>query len=98
MSVLIKGMSMPKNCESCIISRISSTGESLRCGFTYDVVRWDGKEEIPFDCPLVELPPHGDLIDLDEIDYPFGIGEDDGLFLGILDNMPIIIPADKDGE
>lgn len=58
MSVLIKGMKMPENCREC------------RFGY-------DGKcfAEQPFHrffvgdthkCPLIELPPHGDLIDRDE--------------------------------
>lgn len=59
MSVLIKGMEMPKNCREC------------RFGY-------DGKcfAEQPFHrffmgdthkCPLIELPPHGRLIDADAL-------------------------------
>ena len=59
MSVLIKGMEMPENCREC------------RFGY-------DGKcfAEQPFHrffvgdthkCPLIELPPHGRLIDADAL-------------------------------
>ena len=52
MSVLIKGMKMPKNCEDC---RFEDFG-----GCMFRVKRSD--------CPLVEVPtPHGRLIDADEL-------------------------------
>lgn len=54
--ILIKGMEMPKSCGEC---RASGT----------DVCRkWMGKKNLKVrseDCPLVELPPHGRLGDLD---------------------------------
>lgn len=102
MSVLIKGMEMPKCCKDCFGCKADLFSDNgiacvvYLCQFTRTATGEEGVLDI---CPLIEVPtPHGDLIDLDEIDYPFGIGEDDGLFLGILNNMPIIIPADKDGE
>ena len=57
MSVLIKGMEMPQNCEECpIVCRIGVEG----FGFHSDK-RAD-------DCPIVELPtPHGRLIDADAL-------------------------------
>ncbi len=67
MSVLIKGMKMPNNCQSYPMlydgrtyKWCNITGESL------------GKEEANKNrdtyCPLVEIPtPHGDLKDVDEI-------------------------------
>ena len=65
MSVLID-MEKPTKCEFCVLVRLSSTGESLVCGYSYDTVSWDeGKP--PFTCPLVEIPPHGRLGDLDAL-------------------------------
>lgn len=49
MSVLIRGMEMPKNCTGCPIC----------CGLPYQ--QRDVKGRRP-DCPLIELPPHGRLI------------------------------------
>ena len=62
MSVLIKGMEMPENCCQCI----------------YTV--WDGRDDVcrfsgisalnigrQSDCPLIEIPPHGRLIDADAL-------------------------------
>lgn len=54
MGVFIKGMEMPKNCTGCPIC----------CGLPYQ--HRDEKGRRP-DCPLVELPPHGRLGDLDKL-------------------------------
>ena len=60
MSILIKGMKMPRNCFVCPLSVV--VGERLVCEVTRDeVLRW----KIDFNCPLIELPPHGRLIDAD---------------------------------
>lgn len=64
--ILIR-MEMPKGCKSCKLSSDShcnATGQwlfstdLLRSGFNWKTCR------LP-DCPLVELPEHGDLIDRD---------------------------------
>ena len=65
MSILIKGMEMPKNCGECLLATLSPTGESLICNYMLSRVSW---EERPFDCPLVSVPPHGRLIDADELE------------------------------
>ena len=60
MSVLIKGMEMPKNCDECrfhvdgwcYVLRPESEEERKRITTNY--------------CPLVCVPPHGRLIDADE--------------------------------
>ena len=58
MSVLIKGMEMPHDCDSCKVSDI------------LDCTLWkpmDIGERHP-ECPLVEVPtPHGRLIDKDRL-------------------------------
>ena len=58
MSILIRGMAMPKNCTGCPIC----------CGLPYQ--HRDVKGRRP-DCPLIELPPHGRLVDLDELKTAF---------------------------
>lgn len=67
MSILIKGMAMPKNCEEC---------PCFDEGFYYCNVKKENLSERLFDhtkdpppnwCPLVELPSHGDLIDRDAL-------------------------------
>ena len=72
MSVLIKGMEMPKNCGECLLAKLSPTGESLICNYMLSRVSW---EERPFDCPLVPVPPHGRLIDADALEALFWDGQ-----------------------
>ena len=65
MGVYIKGMEMPKNCIDCAFGwngwchRINS-----RAFVEVDMRRHD--------CPLIEIPPHGDLIDRDELLSQYG--------------------------
>ena len=63
MSVIVKNMEMPENCSVCDLCYDAvwciGTGEGM------DYEKWD-KERRP-DCPLIELPPHGRLIDKDKL-------------------------------
>ena len=59
MSVLIKGMQMPKNCTYC-----DSIGLNVAIG-CFVMTGINGRAT---DCPLVEIPvPHGDLIDKEKL-------------------------------
>ena len=65
MSVVIKGMKMPNNCDECPCYYETEGAWRNEC----EVL---GKEYIASDnrpewCPLVELPPHGRLIDADAL-------------------------------
>lgn len=71
MGVYIKGMKMPESCDACFLP--------LRyCDYA---MKPKGN------CPLVEIPPHGRLIDADDLDNHI---------LGHVDTRgcPTIIPAD----
>ena len=70
MSVIVKGMEMPKNCRTCPMlfdghsyRWCNITGESLGIEETDN-----GRDE---HCPLIELPPHGRLGDLDKLEEQF---------------------------
>ena len=91
MSILIKGMEMPKACYECRMYEadiyycaaaerdidIPSTDEG-RCSF----------------CPIVPIPPHGDLIERDKavrdlrMDYAYAAAR-------IVSLQPIIVPAEE---
>ena len=58
MSVLIRGMEMPRVCAECFMDPPCSKALSG------DIRAWE--ERLP-DCPLVEIPPHGDLVDRDKL-------------------------------
>lgn len=96
MSVLINGMEMPPNCFLCNLSYMK--GERLFCSaIGEEVIR--AKRAI--ECPLIELPPHGRLIDADALPW-----ENQGLMLtdpedewGLawdIEHAPTIIPAEEE--
>ena len=65
MSILIKGMEMPENCDKCRFqSALRLYCDAMPynfCGNTDDIER-------PDFCPLIEIPtPHGDLVDRTEL-------------------------------
>ena len=62
MSILIKDMKMPKGCDECTCnSGIYCNAMPINfCGYTEDEDRSEW-------CPLVEVPPHGDLVDRDAL-------------------------------
>lgn len=61
MSVLIKGMEMPHDCEVCPCLQYFH-GRRFICGITHTVI---GEADKLRNCPLIEIPPHGRLIDAD---------------------------------
>lgn len=66
MSVIIKGMKLPKNCMECDLHFIAR-GLDNECIFSNDTVD-DCTERRLYRCPLVEIPtPHGRLIDENEL-------------------------------
>ena len=71
MSVLIKGMEMPPDCEKCPFFDYEegfcfASGIKGKSGWYEYVLRLGGiKDGRHDDCPLVEIPPHGRLIDAD---------------------------------
>ena len=65
MSILIN-MEMPKNCAECPCRMIGYTKDycNVLGKFIDFAVGSEGRRD---DCPLTELPKHGDLIDRDEL-------------------------------
>lgn len=99
MSVLIKGMEMPKNCLLCPLSVLS--GERLFCEITKEEVL---RSKRMSDCPLVPVPPHGRLIDADallqgceRVQGEFAIREY-AFSQSAIENAPTIIPSDKEAD
>ena len=107
MSILIKGMEIPKFCNACPMNMYEGQDGYL-CrvlpGIKYydELKPWKKKRK---DCPLIEVPDsHGDLIDRDAlIDAMFeNLVEKTMIFGGQyvytkteIENAPTIIPASK---
>lgn len=69
MSVIIKGMKMPKSCDSCDLIQFDDEGLEAHCPLS-PYYRWCGTppDYRPEGCLLVEVPtPHGRLIDADNV-------------------------------
>ena len=69
MSILIKGMELPKSCDSCDLIQFDDEGFEAHC-LLAPYYRWCGTppDYRPEGCLLVEVPtPHGKLIDADEL-------------------------------
>lgn len=98
MSVLIKGMEMPQDCGYCIFERHTSDG--YECLINGTLTEYQKR---PDDCPLVPVPPHGRLVDADEL-YPIYADLLDGgdvkavVPKSVIDTSPTIIPASEEGE
>lgn len=67
MSILIKGMEMPQGCYNCPLQHRGFNGSETvhYCYVIEREVSDDGETDT--DCPLVEVPPHGRLIDEDAL-------------------------------
>ena len=65
MSILIRGMEMPKNCDSCPCYYETEGAWRNEC----EVLQREHyiTNERPDWCPLVPVPPHGRLIDADAL-------------------------------
>ena len=73
MSVLIKGMEMPKSCYQCQFAMqqyrtvwhgFKRVENSYACVMTHKKITSTKRNRF---CPLIEIPPHGRLIDADAL-------------------------------
>lgn len=65
MSVIIKCMEMPQSCGEC---GFVQKGSQEFCGLLLPEIKYSDNWSIrPDHCPLIELPPHGRLIDADAL-------------------------------
>lgn len=105
--ILIR-MEMPGSCYECVIKH--KFFSNLHCAELdgmkgFDSLALPHEYDRHPDCPLVELPPHGDLIDRDKIlfdaaevcegcgDYAvFGYSHEQ------IENAPVVVQAEREGE
>jgi hypothetical protein len=62
MGIYIEGMKMPKSCGYCPLRHEARDGDECYLGASLTEY-----QKRPDDCPLVPVPPHGRLIDADEL-------------------------------
>lgn len=91
MSVLIKGMEMPKSCDKCELMTAN-----YGCAFV-GAVGGESYRKRAWDCPLVEVPEHGRLIDADCCNgYFYEHMSDDMMIaaMNAINEMPTIIESE----
>lgn len=102
MSILIKGMEMPESCSVCELCGCykESKGEVYRCDISMYVIKYFEKRLD--NCPLVEVPPHGRLIDADKTHevlseyYHHRTGLQHEALKEALNRVPTIIEGEKE--
>ena len=70
MSIIVKGMDMPTNCTDCPLNHNQMACRVTGTRWWSDtmvLMNFDSDKERLHDCPLIELPPHGRLGDLDAL-------------------------------
>lgn len=111
MSVLIKGMEMPSCCYDCNFCRhYDEPNQGYYCvALCSDLHRENITEKRSKGCPLVELPPHEDLIgrnalkkslheafdDADAHAFELGAYWHHSIVVGVINNAPTIIKAEE---
>lgn len=98
MTVMIKGMKLPKSCCDCdLLPADIDWDEQWECPITEKIVHKyvEERKGKPSDCPLIEIPPHGRLIDADELEGEFEYcSEEDRL--GRLLDAPTVIESEEE--
>lgn len=92
MSVLIKGAKPPSGCRWCYFNDDSKCALIVGCDFDDT----NGMQRLK-DCPLIELPDHGDLIDRDEqIERAWRLELNTReLIAEMLNTATVVIPAER---
>lgn len=95
MSILIRGAEMPKSCWLCPLSVLyEKPREMLFCRITKEEVL---RNKVDGNCPLIEVPKHGRLIDADCCNgYFYEHMSDDMMIaaMNAINEMPTIIESD----
>jgi hypothetical protein len=92
--ILLRGMKMPSSCASCPFEVFGDCygGKVKRI---MDIEDYMDRGERHPDCPLHELPPHGDLIDIDKIRYTELYGGVEVTTANWIDSLPVVVPAER---
>ena len=103
MGVYIKGMEMPKNCESCQFRRCISDlimFSWVGCQLDAGIAKKESFKGRHPDCPLVEIKaPHGRLGDLDALVHEYYRAPTYPNLCKAINNEPTVLEAEgnKDG-
>lgn len=98
MSLIIKGMKMPNTCEECEFASWSNLCQTMWCNRIEEPTGEDYSKDYKVKradyCPLVELPPHGRLIDADALIHEYYKNPSYPNLCKALNNAPTIIESE----
>ena len=95
--IYIPGMAMPERCGDCEIGPSAEMDGNV-CPF----YQLHGEEQAKFinirhtDCPVIPVPDHGRLGDLDRLALEMMDAKNADQALAMVDDAPTIIPAEKE--
>ena len=110
MSIIVKGVKMPRDCPVCPLAHWNKLDRFTGCELKK---RYFDKEDMetrgrPSFCPLVEIPPHGRLVDADVLNdminrsYPMtdrvDVHNGYGICQEMIKQLPTIIEAEEVSE
>ena len=110
--IYIPGMEMPKSCAFCpmfddVYTRICDDDEYV-CKLGVNLNYWQYAGDEPKDCPLIEVPDHGGLVDANRLIeialHLMHTAKNDDIANGVkwlwqyILEAPTIIQADKEGK
>ena len=106
--ILIRGMEKPGSCRECDFCELQDINFEILYFCNRNDRFLDDEEvcNIPNDCPIIELPEHGDLIDIrNAVNAMFALGNyhlndyekgwNDGI-KAVIENAPVIVPSNKE--
>lgn len=101
--ILIRGVEMPQNCVDCYDADLSTAIAlfGAKCPFAHGIIDpgvYDLCHARHPDCPLLELPPHDDLIDTGKIRYTELYGGVEVTTANWIDSLPVVVPAERGGK
>ena len=65
--LLIKGVEIPNTCSKCFACKFDRLDLKLRCFITDEAIFFDATKKRAGNCPLINISPHGRLIDADKL-------------------------------
>ena len=99
MSVIVKGMEMPKNCRICPCFQYDMFDDDIDGYCKALKTKIMNRSKHHPDCPLIELPPHGRLGDLDELYKVANMADDFGAdttdILKLIIDTPTVIEGSE---
>lgn len=100
MGIYLKNINKPNNCISCPLHHMIGRYHYCQAFKPYLYMKEFKKSDIKDDCPIIEIPPHGRIIDAGTLmremhNTILEDGEDRRIFYSVIERQPTIIETDE---